>query len=37
MIGLRAQERVIAEHSAEKRALQFEDFVAVKALARQCV
>lgn len=36
MIGLRAQERVIAEHSAEKRAIQFEDFVGAKALARQC-
>lgn len=35
-IGFRAQERVIAEHSAEKRALQFEDFVGAKALARQC-
>lgn len=35
-IGLRAQERVLAEHSAEKRALQFEEFVGVKALAREC-
>jgi spore maturation protein CgeB len=35
-IGLRAQERVVAEHSAEKRALQFEEFVGAKALARQC-
>lgn len=35
-IGLRAQERVIAEHSAEKRAIQFEDSVGAKALARQC-
>ncbi len=35
-IGLRAQERVVAEHSAAKRALQFEDFVGAKALARQC-
>lgn len=35
-IGLRAQERVIAEHSAEKRAIQFESFVGAKALARQC-
>lgn len=35
-IGLRAQERVIAEHSAEKRALQFEEFVGAKALAGQC-
>jgi len=35
-IGLRAQERVIAEHCAEKRAIQFEDFVGARALARQC-
>ena len=35
-IGLRAQERVIAEHSAEKRAVQFEVFVGAKALTRQC-
>ena len=35
-IGVRAQERVIAEHSAEKRAIQFEDLVGAKALARQC-
>jgi len=35
-IGLRAQERVLAEHTAEKRALQFENFVGAKALARQC-
>jgi spore maturation protein CgeB len=35
-IGLRAQERVIAEHSAETRAIQFERFVGIKALARQC-
>jgi len=35
-IGQCAQERVVAEHSAEKRALQFEDFVGSKALARQC-
>lgn len=34
-IGLRAQERVLAEHSAEKRAEQFEDCVGAKALARQ--
>jgi len=36
MIGLRAQERVIAEHSAEKRAIQFEDFVGARSLSRQC-
>jgi spore maturation protein CgeB len=35
-IGLRAQERVLAEHTAEKRAMQFEDFVGAKAFARQC-
>lgn len=29
-VGRRAQERVLAEHSAEKRALQFEDFVGAK-------
>jgi len=29
-IGRRAQERVLAEHSAEKRAIQFEDFVGAK-------
>jgi spore maturation protein CgeB len=34
-IGRRAQERVLAEHSAEKRAIQFEEFVGAKALARQ--
>ena len=34
-IGLRAQERVIAEHSAEKRAEQFEALVGVKAVAGQ--
>ena len=27
-IGRRAQERVLAEHTAEKRAIQFENFVA---------
>jgi len=32
----RAQERVLAEHTAEKRAIQFEDFVGVKTLAREC-
>jgi spore maturation protein CgeB len=36
IIGRRAQERVLTEHSAEKRALQFEEFVGAKALARQC-
>jgi spore maturation protein CgeB len=35
-IGIRAQERVLSEHSAEKRAIQFEEFVGAKALARQC-
>jgi spore maturation protein CgeB len=35
-IGHCAQERVLAEHTAEKRAIQFEDFVGVKTLARQC-
>jgi spore maturation protein CgeB len=35
-IGLRAQERVLAEHSAEKRAIQFEELVGASALARQC-
>ena len=29
-IGRRAQERVLAEHSAQKRAIQFEDFVGAK-------
>jgi len=29
-IGRRAQERVLGEHSAEQRALQFEDYVATK-------
>lgn len=32
-IGLRAQERVLAEHTAAKRAAQFEDFVGRKVLA----
>jgi len=36
MIGKRAQQRVFAEHSAEKRAIQFEEFVGAKALASQC-
>jgi spore maturation protein CgeB len=35
-IGLRAQERVLAEHTSEKRAAQFESFVGAKTLARQC-
>ena len=34
-IGRRAQERVLREHSAEKRAMQFEEFVASPTLARQ--
>jgi spore maturation protein CgeB len=34
-IGRRAQERVLAEHSAEKRAIQFEEFVEAKTLASQ--
>lgn len=34
-IGRRAQERVLAEHSAEKRAIQFEEFVGAKSLAGQ--
>ena len=34
-IGRRAQERVLAEHSAEKRAMQFEEFVGAKSIARQ--
>jgi spore maturation protein CgeB len=34
-IGLRAQERVRAEHTSEKRAEQFESFVGAKSLARQ--
>jgi spore maturation protein CgeB len=34
-IGQRAQERVLAEHSAERRAIQFEQFVGAKALAGQ--
>jgi spore maturation protein CgeB len=36
IIGRRAQERVLTEHSAERRAIQFEEFVGAKALARQC-
>lgn len=35
-IGCRAQQRVLEEHSAERRALQFEQFVGSSALARQC-
>lgn len=35
-IGRRAQERVLAEHSAEKRAMQFEQYVGAKRLASQC-
>lgn len=35
-IGRRAQERVMAEHTAEKRALEFEDYVGAKTLAKQC-
>jgi spore maturation protein CgeB len=34
-IGLNAQERVLAEHSAEKRAAEFEEFVGSTAPARQ--
>ena len=33
-IGRRARERVLAEHSAEKRAAQFEDYVAAKSQLR---
>jgi spore maturation protein CgeB len=36
-IGRRAQERVLAEHSAERRASQFEDYVGAKTLASQFV
>ena len=32
-MGLRAQERVLAEHTAEQRALQFEQLVSARALA----
>jgi spore maturation protein CgeB len=35
-LGRRAQERVLAEHTAEKRALQFEEFVGARVLERQC-
>jgi spore maturation protein CgeB len=34
-IGMRAQERVLAEHSARQRAIQFEDIVGAKTLSRQ--
>jgi spore maturation protein CgeB len=34
-IGGRAQQRVLAEHSAERRAIQFEEYVGAQALARQ--
>jgi spore maturation protein CgeB len=34
-IGLRARERVLAEHSAEKRTQQFEQFVSAKTMAGQ--
>jgi spore maturation protein CgeB len=34
-IGRRAQDRVLAEHSAEKRALQFEEYVGSQTLAKQ--
>ena len=36
-IGRRAQERVLREHSADKRAIQFEEFVGSTTLARQYV
>ena len=35
-IGRRAQDRVLADHSAEKRALQFEDYVGAKIPLIQC-
>ena len=34
-IGVKARERVLAEHTAEKRAAQFESFVGAKTLTRQ--
>jgi spore maturation protein CgeB len=37
VIGRRAQERVLAEHSAERRAIQFEDYVGARILASQFV
>jgi spore maturation protein CgeB len=36
-IGRHAQERVLAEHSAEKRAIQFEEYVGATTLASQYV
>jgi spore maturation protein CgeB len=36
-IGRRAQERVLAEHSAERRAIQFEDYVGARTLASQLI
>lgn len=36
-IGLRAQTRVLAEHSAERRAIQFEEMVGATTVAGQCV
>jgi len=36
-IGRRAQERVLAEHSAEERAIQFEEYVGAKSVASQYV
>jgi spore maturation protein CgeB len=33
-IGVKARERVLAEHTAEKRAAQFESFIGTKALAQ---
>ena len=34
-IGRAARERVMAEHTAEKRALEFEEYVGAKALAKE--
>lgn len=34
-IGRRAQQRVLAEHSAQRRAIQFEEFVGTKTLLGQ--
>jgi spore maturation protein CgeB len=34
-IGRRAQERVMAEHTAEKRAIQFEEYIGTKTMAGQ--
>ncbi|MBV9181099.1 MAG: glycosyltransferase [Acidobacteria bacterium] len=36
-IGRRAQERVMAEHTAERRAIEFERYVGAKSLAQECV